>query len=100
MFDPRVETPLTFSKAVRLNWLVGRDGRPLHKSAVYRWKADGLEVAVIGGQYVTSEAALLRHFAKKTADRLGIAANSARTARARDAAIRRADDDLDAAGIA
>lgn len=77
-------------------------GRP-HVSTLWRWYARGvrgvrLETTVIGGRRFTSREALQRFAERGTA----VASDDvlpARTDRQREAAIRRAQRELDAAGI-
>jgi hypothetical protein len=76
MFDPTIETPVPLAQVPRLPWLRRlrrRGGRPLHLSTVHRWVQSGLKIGEqvvkleclrVGGQLVTSEAALSRFFAR------------------------------------
>jgi hypothetical protein len=77
-------------------------GRP-HSSTIWRWHQHGcrgvkLETVVIGGRRFTSREAIKRFIAKTTAARDGDAEAISPTRR-RQAAIEKADAELEAAGI-
>lgn len=64
MIDLRTETPVTLAQASRL-WASGRDGRPAHPSAVFRWIVRGvrghkLDAVRLGGKTFTTAEALQR----------------------------------------
>ena len=69
----------------------GRNGRPLHRSAVWRWVSKGLrdsggvfvrlEAVMIGRRFVTSREALARFFARLTPGSAGAEGQAAPSAR-------------------
>lgn len=98
MIDLESECLLTLREACRLSCLQ-RNGRNPHISQMYRWSNAGLrgvqlETVQIGGTRCTSKEAVLRFILRLTG---APAANVSSTARA--ASIRRAERELDQAGI-
>lgn len=79
-------------------------GRP-NVSSIYRWLGKGirgarLETIVVGGQRFTSVEAIQRFIERTTANSPGASAPVPRpTSRQREAAIRRAERELRAAGV-
>ena len=104
MLNLSTETPLSLKAACRLK-ILSRDGRPPHVSAIYRWTTRGvrgivLETAFNGRCRVTTAEAVTRwvEALSRAADPAPPAASSASAARRR--ALREAERELDAAGIA
>ena len=70
MFNPTAEKPIPLSQVPDLAWLPRRRrGRKLNPSTPFRWAQHGLagvklEVIQLAGTKCTSEAALLRFFAR------------------------------------
>ena len=102
MFDPTVEPPIPLPDVPKLPWLRGVvAGRKLSFSTLHRWITRGLagvklEAVRVGGVLCTSEQALRRFFQALPLDgkaRTNGAQPEPRVDR------RRADRELDAAGI-
>jgi len=97
MIDLTSEQLLTLSEAARL--LPGR----VHVSTLHRWRLRGvqgihLDTAFVGGRRYTSREALARFSEAVTAARDGIS-SPIRSPASRERAIKRAERELDAAGI-
>ena len=99
--DIRREQLLTFAQAAKV--LPSDSGKPIALSTLHRWRMRGikgvkLETVLVGGRRYTSLPAIERFSAATTAAADGTA-TPLRTPRQRAAAQRRAESELDAAGI-
>lgn len=104
MIDLAVETPIYLGDVPAYLPRHPRSGKRVAIQAVYRWAAKGvngvrLEVVMIGGLRATTIQALNRFVAECTAAKLGTPAPAPRTSRQREAAIARAERELEAAGL-
>jgi hypothetical protein len=102
MIDFEKERLVSFAAAAKI-LPPGRGGKKLHVATVHRWAADEndpLEWIVMGGIKMTSIEALQRFIERRTAAKNPNAYNGPiRTPRQREAAIRRAEKELEEAGI-
>lgn len=108
MIDLTTETPIALTEVPGL-LPPGRQGRPVHISAIHRWVMDGsvapdgqrvrLEAVRVGGRWITSKEALQR-FAEALTPRLDNSpAPSMRTTAQRTRASAKAATALEAAGV-